>query len=618
MLTPDMSSTLSTNTSHSASSLIELADASFQAGRTAEAMHAYERLLQQEPTHAHALHRMGIACVRENQYERARHYLDAALTAAPDRADIWEHRGLLAVLDDERIAAEAFYHRALTLAGSTASLHRNLADCLKLSGRLAEARLHYAKALELDPGLHHAARALAKICEQMAEHSAAADYWQQACLLDNSHGSDAQALLAALSTAGRATEIDALLTRLCARYAADVPALESLAIALNGIHRFNDAIHVAQHGIDVDPRNAALHHNASYSCNMLGKFAQMHWHTSEAARLSPDHPRMQFNLAATLLRRGDFRQGWKQFGWNEALPENHDLVRPEYPEWKGQPVAGSRFLLIGEQGLGDQLQFLRMADWLSRQGAIVDVWVDVPLGEIAGTATGVHAAWTKYPRASYDYWCRMMRMPEYMQLAESMLPIATSYLKADAAKVAHWRARLDAMTGCGVESGVKDGAIGLRKKRIGLVWAGNPAYGLDRYRSIPLPRLHRLFELPHVSWLSLQMGAAQDDVKALPSPVDMQMAGSEIESFSDTLAIIQSLDLVITVDTAVAHLAGAAGKPVWILLPTCTDWRWMMDRTDSPWYPSVRLFRQRELDCWEPVVDDVLAALREFVNTPVA
>lgn len=588
------------------SNLIELADACFAAGRSAEAMLAYERVLQQQPRHAHALHRMGLACFRENQPERARHYLDEALAVAPERADIWEHRGLLAALANDRVAAEAFYCRALDLAGGTASLHRNLADCLKLSGRLTEARLHYTKAFKLDPSLHHAARALARICEELGECTAAADYWQQAWLLDPGSVSDAQALIAALSKAGRDTQIDALVAQLRTRFATDATSLERVAFALNGVHRFKDAVSVAQQGIGVDPKNAWLHHNASYACNMLGDFAQMRLHTIEAANLLPDHPRMQFNLAAMQLRLGDFERGWKQYRWHEALPENHDLVRPSFPEWKGQPVAGSRFLLIGEQGLGDQLQFLRMADWLNRLGATVDVWVDVPLGDLARGAMGVHAAWTTLPSGRYDYWCRMTRLPEYMRLDESMLPIAMPYLSVEASRVERWRKRLDAMAG--------NDAHNKRKKRVGLVWAGNPAYGLDRYRSIPLSRLQSMLELPGVTWFSLQLGRAQDEAGALPAHMGMQMLGQEIGSFDDTLAIFQSLDLVITVDTAVAHLAGAAGQPVWVLLPTCTDWRWMIERTDSPWYPSARLFRQRELDQWEPVLDDVLAALREFVD----
>jgi tetratricopeptide (TPR) repeat protein len=586
--------------------LIASADALLAAHRTQEAIRQYQQVLEQQPQHVHALHRMGIACFRLNEAQRSREYLDQALTAAPDRADIWEHRAILASAGGDRVAAEAFYHRALGLAGSTASLHRNLADCLRSSSRFSEARLHYSKALELDPDLHHAVRCLARISTELGQFTDAADYWLRAWALDSTRSSEVVELIAAMSKAGRETQIDKAVAEFRANFAADAGALERLAFALNGIHRFREAISVAIQGLAIEPRHAWLHHNASYGFNMLGEFEPMRRHTIEAAELLPDEARLQFNLAAAQLRCGDFEQGWKQYRWHEALPENLDLVRPGFPEWQGESVAGCTFLLVGEQGLGDQLQFLRMADWLHRQGARVDVWVEVPLGELARSAAGVHAAWTTAPPGSYDYWCRMLRMPEHMKLEPSMLPLAMPYLSAPSGPVRRWRNRLDAID--------RADRPATRRKRVGLAWAGNPEYGLDRFRSIPLASFRPVFEQAGVKWFSVQMGRAQDDIATLPAEIGMHRLGPEINSFSDTLAIFEALDLVITVDTAVAHLAGAAGRPVWILLPTFTDWRWMIERTDTPWYPSARLFRQREFDQWGPVLDEVRAALQDYVQ----
>jgi tetratricopeptide (TPR) repeat protein len=597
---------LPTSPPDDAQDLLARADAWLNAGRTHEAMREHQRLLAQQPQHADALHRMGIACFRERQIDRARQYLDQALTAAPARADLWEHRGILAATEGDGVAAQAFYYRALELAGSTASLQRNLADCLRLSGRLAEARLHYLKALEHERGLHHAVRALARISTELGQLSAAADYWLQAWTLDASHASDVVELIMALSKAGRGPQINQMLVDLRAIFANDAAALERVAFALNGIHRFRDAISVAGQGLTVDPRNPWLHHNASFAFNMLGEFEQMHVHTVEAAQLLPAEPRMQFNLAASHLRLGDYERGWKQYRWHEALPENHDLVRPNFPEWQGEPVAGCRFLLIGEQGLGDQIQFLRGAAWLHRRGALVDVWVEAPLGELARGASGVHAAWTTEPPGPYDFWCRMLRMPEHMNLTLPMLPVAMPYLSAEPARLSRWQNRLDALAGAE--------ANGARRKRVGLVWAGNPAYELDRYRSIALGAWQTVLAQSGVQWFSLQMGRAQDEAAALPAEIDMHRLGPEIDSFADTLAILQTLDLVITVDSAVAHLAGASARPVWILVPACTDFRWMIDRSDSPWYPSARLFRQRELGGWKEVLDEVRASLRAFAD----
>ncbi|MFM0670047.1 tetratricopeptide repeat protein [Paraburkholderia sediminicola] len=596
---------LPTSVSNDVGAITARADACFAAGRHHEAIAGYERVLAEQPHNVYALHRLGLASFRVDRPDRSREYLDQALRVAPERADIWEHRGLIAALGGELMAAEAFYHRAMDLGGGTASLYRNLGDCLKLSKRLVEARGHYLEALELEPTLHHAVRALAQISMELERYQDAADYWLRAWTLDSTHLADALELIAALSRAQRGAEIDGVLAELRARFADDASALQQVAFALNGVERFRDAISVAIDGFGVDPHNGWLHHNASFAFNMLGDFPSMHAHAVEAARLMPDHPLMQFNLAAAQLRAGDYENGWKQYRWHEALPENHDLVRPAYPEWQGERVTGRRFLLVGEQGLGDQLQFLRMAEWLHRRGAQVDVWVEAPLGEVARRAAGVHAAWITAPPGPYDYWCRMLRMPEHMKLDLPMLPLATSYLRAEPAQMQRWQNRLDALD--------PPDARGPLGKRVGIVWAGNPAYGLDRYRSIPLRQWLPVLQQTGVQWFALQKGEAQNEAVAWCADIGMHRLGPEIGTFADTLAIVQSLDLVITVDTAVAHLAGACGTPVWVLVPTFTDWRWMTERDDSPWYASARLFRQRELGSWDTVLDEVARVLRDFV-----
>lgn len=601
--------------------LIRQADAHFAARRMHDAAACYTHVLERHPQHVHALHRMALVHVHEDRRDCAKRYLDHVLTVAPERGDLWEHRGLVAALDGDHPGAMAFYHRALELLGDTPSLYRNLGDCLRLSNRLVEARDHYVHALALDPTLHHAARAAGQVCAELGLVESAADHLTYAWTLGTAQvgatGSmpestclaDGLALIAALAKAGRPQQIAAVSTPLRARFCANAVALKELAYALNTSHRFEEAVSVARQGLEIDPHSGWLHLNAAYALNLLGDFAATVRHSNEAARLLPEEPHIQFDLAVTQLRFGDFERGWKQYRWHEKLPINHNLVRPPSPEWNGEPVAGRTFLLIGEQGLGDQIQFLRLADWLHRQRAVVDVWVDVPLAGLAQRAKGVRTAWTVAPPGRYDFWCRMLQMPERMKLTLQMLPVATHYIAADAERVRHWQAWLAAHE--------SSRAPMERKKRIGLVWAGNPGYEFDRYRSLSLQTLRPLLTQPGVKWYALQKGSAHQEVEALPASVDIELPGADIGSFDDTVAILQALDLVITVDTSVAHLAGACGRPVWILLPTCTDWRWMVDRADSPWYPDARLFRQRTLGDWAPVIAEVQRALSEWC-APVA
>ncbi|MCG5077608.1 hypothetical protein [Paraburkholderia tagetis] len=583
---------------------LALADHHFDNGRIAEALRAYQDVLATQPCHLHALHRTALAHFRGAERALARDYLERALNVAPQHADLWEQRGLIAALAGEHVAAEAFYHRAIALTGGTASLHRNLGDVLKLAGRRAEACAHYEKALGFDPALHHAVHRLAMFSLEDGRHADAVDYLRRAWTLGAARLADGIELIKALSHLGRTDEADAQIARMRTTFAADPRALDELAFHLNELHRYEKAYAVATQGLAMDAARAGLHHNAAYASNMLGDHTRMRQHSVEAARLMPDDAHLQFNVAVSLLRDGEFQEGWRHYRWHERLPQNSTLVQPGFPEWSGEPVAGRRFLLVGEQGLGDQIQSLRYARWLQRQGATADVWVSEALGDAAACASGVSRVWTELPAGPYDYWCRMFRFPEHMKLTTSMLPLAMPYLSASSEVIGRWRERI-----AGSTSVTRAISANARKRRVALVWAGNPDYEFDRYRSIALRVLHPVLARSDVAWFALQKGAAQRDVEALPPGIDMTLLGPEIASFTDTLAIVQSLDLVITVDTSVAHLAGAADVPVWILLPTCTDWRWMTGRNDTPWYPSARLFRQRELGRWDGVIKEVGEAL---------
>jgi tetratricopeptide (TPR) repeat protein len=588
---------------------LALADRHLAAGHHADAILQYERVLTRQPNHRGALHCLALACMRSGRTNDAPVYLDRAIQVAPTNAELWEHRGLIAAMAREHVLAEAAYHRALMLAGDTSTLHRNLADVLTLAGRREEAREHYDKALALDPALHHAARRLADFSLEAGDDAVAMRHLEHAWRLGAARLVDGLDLLRLASRLGRHEQADALIAQLRAEFAADAVALKELAFALNKLDRFDTALEVARQGLAVDPTLALLHHNAAYASHMRGDFSAMHRHNLEAARLAPADESVQFNLAVSMLREGAFEEGWKQYAWHERLAKNRTLARPSFAEWQGEPVAGKRFLLLGEQGLGDQIQLLRCADWLHRAGAHVDVWVDAAILGVASRASGVREALNKLPGNGYDFWCRMFRMPEHMKLTLSDLPVAMPYLHAPEVEIARWRAQLDALTHEGKGRGML---------RAGLVWAGNPDYDLDRYRSTTLEALQPTLMEPGVSWFALQKGDAQRALETLPATIDMTPLGERIATFDDTLAIVQSLDLVVTVDTSVAHLAAAAGVPVWVLLPACTDWRWMAARTDSPWYPSVRLFRQRELGQWGPVLDEVRAALAEWVAKKTA
>lgn len=552
---------------------------------------------------AHELHRNALACVNVNDFESASHYMELAVTAAPENAQLWEHAGLIAAVCGRYTSAEAFYHRAIGIAGSSGTLHRNLGDCLLQTKRLKEAKEHYVKAIEIEPRLHHAIRALARISDQLGDITDAADYWMRAWIMDSSRVEDGINVIAALAKDQHIDLAAKIAAQLRVRLADSLALLERLAFVLHQHDLFDDALTVARYGLERFPASAPLHNYAASSLSKQGYLAESLPHSLEAVRLWPDSPEMQYHLATVQIASGQFKEGWSRQKALYAIPGGVYLIPVDIPEWKGEPLAGCKILLLGEQGYGDQIQGMRFAEWLHGQGAIVDLLVYAPIVDVAVTMKHVRTAITaESPGGGYDYWTYMLNVPEYMGLEVSMLPAATiPYVFAPPESVHRWRDRINVL------SPVSNGA-----RRMGVVWAGRPAYGSDRFRSVQLDMLTPLFEVPDTTWFSVQKGPGERETEALADRFAIHTLGPSIGSFADTLAILETLDLLITVDTSVAHLAGAAGRPVWVFVPAYVEWRWMVDRTDTPWYPSMRLFRQRELGNWGPVIEEVRVALQDW------
>ncbi|CAE6880966.1 tetratricopeptide repeat protein [Paraburkholderia domus] len=593
--------------------LVSRADADFAEHNLEEAIKGYVRILNLQPQNLHALHCAGLACFLDSQFQRARDFLDRASLVAPDRADILEQCGLLAALAKDLMAAEGFYRHAISIAGSTATLHRNLADCLRQSGRLPEAKAHYGKALEIEPELHHAIRAIGRISAELEETDDAANSLLRAWVLGPAGLQDGLDLIIALIKAGRENETNDVVEQLSSRYANNADALRQISALLNENHRYADGLRLAKQGLSVNPESHFLYYNAARALWMCRKARECFPYAMQAARFWPENEDMsvKYFVSCVQLVLGNFDEGWKQHEIFYTYPSiSSQLIHPEFPEWKGEPVAGCRFLYVLHQGFGDQIQFLRFAEWLHRQGATVDVLVDPPLAEIAACMTGVREVYTypTVPSGPYEYWSYMMRIPAYMNLKISTLPVAMPYLTTTQKRRDHWRSYIEATaprTACA------------KRRRVGFVWKGSPNTTNDRFRSISLHTLRPLFHLHPITWFSVQKGDCEEGSEMLADDFDVHTLGPLIEDFSDTLAILETLDLLITVDSSAAHLAGAAGLPVWVLQPAYSEWRWLVDRADSPWYPSMRLFRQQELGEWGPVIGEVRDALSAWCAAPV-
>ncbi|MDR3518230.1 MAG: tetratricopeptide repeat-containing glycosyltransferase family protein [Azospirillaceae bacterium] len=329
---------------------------------------------------------------------------------------------------------------------------------------------------------------------------------------------------------------------------------------------------------------------------------------------APADPRIHVNRAMALLHRGRLVEGWDDYEWRWKTERFHDLVvRFPQPEWAGEPLSGRTILLYGEQGFGDTLQFARFAPVLAARGARVILRVRQPLVRLLCPVAGVaDVVAMEAPLPPFDCHLALMSVPRLLRTGLAAIPATVPYLAPPAAAVAAWRARVAALPGV----------------KVGLVWSGDPLPSdrgsvlPDLRRSIPAAQLAGLARVGGVSFVSLQKKIAVAGVTPeIPAQIGTMPAGialhdwmDEIDDFADTAALVAGLDLVITIDTAVAHLVGAMGKPVWILIRHDACWRWMQDRDDSPWYPSARLFRQVQLDDWWTVVEQVSGALAQFVD----
>ncbi|HTH95255.1 MAG TPA: hypothetical protein VL550_08485 [Rhodocyclaceae bacterium] len=307
----------------------------------------------------------------------------------------------------------------------------------------------------------------------------------------------------------------------------------------------------------------------------------------------------RFDLSETLLLLGEFERGWREYRYRYSLAHTTMIERKvQLPRWSGQPIAGKTLLIHDEQGYGDTFQFMRMVPWAKeKSGARVILEVNAETYTLAKRTAGfddVVVRGTLPP--PFDVHCEMMSLPMIMGLKLGDLPGPLPYLSTDGDRVAKWRARL----------------ADLPRPLVALVWAGRPTHVNDANRSITFEHLAPLTS-SGATLVSIQKGPAAAQAKAPPAGMNVVSLSDEIADFEDTAAILEIVDLLISVDSSPVHLAGALGRPVWVMLPFVPDWRWLLGRDDTPWYPSVRLYRQRARGEWHGVIERVAQELSHFV-----
>jgi hypothetical protein len=375
----------------------------------------------------------------------------------------------------------------------------------------------------------------------------------------------------------------------------DAEAQYNLGVALFEQELLIDAAASFEKAIAIEPASAKAHNNLGYTLYCLGQYVDAERHYLRAIELEPALADANWNLCILHLLLGDLRAGWQRFEYRHAVSPFPRRAQTK-PSWAGQRLSGQTILLYKESGLGDTIQFARYAPLVAERGARVVFEVQPELMRLFQTLDGVDLLVKRGAQLpEFDYECSIMDLPRIFGTTLGSVP-ATPYLAANPILARRWHKRLR------------------RGFKAGLVWAGNPKLPNDRHRSIPVTQLEPLLST-NVQWISLQKGAAAAQAADAAVRRNLLCVGEKLDDFAETAAVIENLDLVITVDTSVAHLAGALGSRVWLLLPFVPDWRWLAKREDSPWYAGMRLFRQSEFGDWSSVIERVAHELRALPET---
>ena len=579
--------------------LLFLGHLHLQRGQAPLAAEVLGKAVAVNPQHPVAQFNLGTALFRMLRYADAIARFDAAIRLKPDYAEAFNNRGSAQQNLDRHEDAIASFNRAIALRPDDDFAHNNRGISQQRLGQHAEAIASFDQAIRLNPrnGVARNNRGISLLYQGAPDEAAEEfrrarelqpDYFD-ACI---NHG-------IALSCLGRHAEALESIDRALALRPDNGLVHNNRGMALMHLGRYAEAVASFERCLERIPNYFEALNNLGLALPYLGRQPEALARFRQALAVQPDNATAHYNLGMCLLQTGQYAAGWPEFEWRwqtgQYAVAKRDLAPPL---WLGrETLHGRTILLHAEQGLGDTLQFCRYATQLAAHGATVLLEAQPALKSLLGTLDGVSRVIAQGEALpAFDYHCPLLSLPLACATDLANIPAAPRYLAADADRRTAWRARLGERT----------------RPRIGLAWAGNTAFGNDHNRSIALADFADL-KPGNFGLVSLQKEIRPSDQAAFAARSDIVHFGEELHDFADTAALIDELDLVISVDTAVAHLAGALGKPVWLLLPYNPDWRWLLERNDSPWYPSARLFRQAQPGDWHGVIArlaDELAALR--------
>jgi tetratricopeptide (TPR) repeat protein len=582
---------------------LELAARHHQGGQLQEAEQLYRLVLQSNPDNPSALHSLGIIAHQTGKHDIAIELIKKAIANDPQIPQYCNTLGLVFEALGQFEQAALAYNQAVSIKPDYAEAYHNKAIALQSQGRYAAAVEECKQAVSIKPDYAEAYNTMAFSLEKQKLYTEAIENYKQALQFKPDYAEAYNHLGFVLNKQGRSAEAIKIYRRALQVDPNYVEVYNNLGIALKDQEQFAEAIKIFEQALRIDPDFAEGYYNLANSLRDEGQCDEAINNYKQAIRLKPDYGEAHWNMSLTRLLSGNFIDGWKGYRWRQNI-DLKILIGRHYadrPRWDGTPFEEKRLFVHYEQGLGDNIQFVRYLPMIKARGGTVIFETLKPLIALLKDFPGADQIVENHPdgkpSVDFDVYTSLLDMPNIFATTLDTIPAEIPYIHADPVKAEYWRNKLAGPY-----------------FKVGIVWAGSPTHGNDRYRSCRLECFAPLTTIDNMCLFGLQKGKASTQMEETTGILPIINISKEFDDFTDTAAAIENLDLVISVDTSVLHLAGAMGKPVWALLPYAPEWRWMLNRRDSPWYPTMRLFRQKEWGQWEPVFNQVAQELKTIVQ----
>ena len=571
----------------------------YQKGHFKQAEEICQVILELHPDNVFMLNFLGVLFYQQGNYDSAIDSIKKALYYDPNNADSYDHLGSALKAKGHLNEAIKYYQKAIELNTQNADTYFNLGNTLIMKGQLDEAINCYKKAIQYNPNFAAAYNNLGNAFQEQKRYNEAMTHYQIALQISPDLA-DAHLNIGNLYLEkGQYNEAITYYQETLKLNPSQFDAYLHLGTVFQKQGKLDEAITCYQKAIKLNPKFAGNYYNLGIAFQDKRLLDEAFGAYRKTIELDPDFAEAHFSISWLNLLLGNFKEGWKGYEWRWKLKEAYKRNLSQLM-WDGSDIKGCVILLHAEQGFGDTIQFIRYAPLVAQRGAKVIVECQKELTPLLKNTEGVYQIVSYGEQLpDFDIQCPLLSLPLVFNTTLESIPAKIPYISPAPLSVEKWKER------------IKNDK---EKITIGLVWAGSTTTRKEGYYSCSLEAFAPFVHLNNITLYSLQKGQVSEQVARLPNGMKLIDYTEEIHDFSDTAAFIQNLDLIISVDTAVAHLAGALGKPVWTLLRFSPEWRWMLDRMDSPWYPTMRLFRQPAPGDWGSVVEKIFNELQTLIH----